>query len=69
MKPVGKVIKNILLSLEVRCPNNECDKVMSLEKYEDHEFYCRLPKCQNTLCSIGTEKLVNVSIYSFTLTN
>ena len=60
MKPVGKVIKNILLALEVQCPNKECDKTMSLEKYEEHEYYCQLPKCQNSLCNIGTEKLISV---------
>ncbi len=60
MKPIGKVIKNILLSLEVKCPNKECEKIMSLEKYEEHEYYCQLPKCQNQLCNTGTEKLVTV---------
>jgi hypothetical protein len=64
MKPVGKVIKNILLALEVKCPNKECEKIMTLEKYEEHEYYCQLPKCQNSICNIGTEKLVTVN-FSF----
>jgi len=62
MKPIGKVIKNILLSLEVQCPNKECGKIMTLEKYEEHEYYCQLPKCQNPLCNIGTEKLISVRL-------
>jgi len=69
MKPVGKVIKNILLCLEVKCPNKECEKLMSLEKYEDHEYFCLLPKCQNTLCSVGTEKLVSVILFIFNNNN
>jgi hypothetical protein len=60
MKPIGKVIKNILYQLEVKCPNKGCDELMSLEKYEEHEYYCHLPKCQNTLCNVGTEKLFTV---------
>jgi hypothetical protein len=61
MKPIGKVIKNILHSLEVKCPNKDCEQVMSLEKYEDHEYYCHLPKCQNNLCGKGSEKLITVN--------
>jgi hypothetical protein len=60
MKPIGKVIKNILYALEVRCPNQECDQVMTLDKYEEHEYYCHLPKCQNSLCGAGSEKLIEV---------
>ena len=62
LKPVGKVIKNILYSLEVKCPNKDCEEVMSLEKYEEHEYYCHLPKCQNPLCNVGSEKLIPVRI-------
>jgi hypothetical protein len=62
MKPIGKVIKNILYALEVRCPNQECDQVMTLDKYEEHEYYCHLPKCQNSLCGTGSEKLIEVKI-------
>lgn len=61
MKPIGKVIKNILHSLEVKCPNKDCELIMSLEKYEDHEYYCHLPKCQNVLCGKGSEKLISVN--------
>jgi len=60
MKPIGRVIKNILMSLEVKCPNKLCEKEMILEKYEEHEFYCQLPKCQNNLCKVGSEKLIEV---------
>jgi len=31
---------------------------MTLEKYEEHEYYCHLPKCQNSMCGVGTEKLI-----------
>ena len=62
MKPIGKVIKNILYALEVKCPNKNCEQVMTLEKYEEHEYYCQLPKCQNPLCSIGCERLIIVKI-------
>ena len=62
MKPIGKVIKNILYSLEVKCQNADCQKVMSLEKYEDHEYYCHLPKCQNILCGVGSEKMIIVKL-------
>jgi hypothetical protein len=61
LKPIGKVIKNILYNLEVKCPNEGCDKIMTLEKYEDHEYYCYLPKCQNILCGQGSEKLIIVN--------
>ena len=37
MKPAGKVIKNILYSLKVKCPNKDCEKIMTLEEYEEHE--------------------------------
>ena len=61
MKPVGKVIKNILYQLEVKCPNMSCEQLMSLEKYEEHEYYCHLPKCQNHLCNVASEKLIIVN--------
>jgi hypothetical protein len=62
MKPVGKVIKNILYQMELKCPNESCGQVMNLEKYMDHEYYCYLPKCQNVLCNMGSEKLISVSL-------
>ena len=67
MKPIGKVIKNIIYLLEIKCPNDNCGIIMSLEKYEEHEFYCQLPKCQNNLCAIGTEKLITVYMPVFTI--
>jgi hypothetical protein len=63
MKPIGKVIKNIIYQLEVKCPNINCEQVMTLEKYEEHEYFCYLPKCQNSLCNIACEKLVIVSLF------
>jgi len=60
MKPVGKVIKNILYALEVKCPNKDCEQIMTLDKYEEHEYYCQLPKCQNNFCSIPCERLITV---------
>lgn len=62
LKTIGKVIKNILLMLDVKCPNADCGKVMTLEKYEEHEYYCDLPKCENKLCGMGSEKLFIVSL-------
>lgn len=62
MKPIGKVIKNILYQLEVKCPNESCEQVMTLELYEQHEYICHLPKCQNPLCGIGSEKLIIVRL-------
>ena len=56
--PIGKVIRNILSSLEVKCPNEDCLKIMSLEKYELHESICGLPKCQNQKCLKRTEKQI-----------
>ena len=47
MKPAGKVIKNMLLSMQVKCPRPECGKVMTLEEYEEHALICELPKCSN----------------------
>lgn len=67
MKPVGKVIKNILNSLEVKCPNKDCLKIMTLEQYEEHESICDLPKCQNPKCGKGSEKLILVSIIYLTI--
>ena len=61
MKPAGKVIKNILYLFEVKCPNEACGQIMTLEKYESHEYYCFLPKCENKLCGIGTEKQITVN--------
>ena len=60
MKPIGKVIKNILHQLEVKCPNIDCLQLMNLDKYEEHEYYCHLPKCQNSMCGKGSEKLIIV---------
>ena len=60
MKPIGKVIKNILYQMEVKCPNDNCGKFMTLDKYEEHEYYCYLPKCQNILCGMGSEKMITV---------
>jgi hypothetical protein len=65
LKPIGKVIKNILYVLEVKCPNADCEKVMALEKYEVHEYYCDLPKCENKLCGTGSEKLITVFIFPY----
>jgi len=62
LKPVGKVVKNLLYQLEIKCPNTCCGNVFTLDKYEEHEFYCFLPKCQNTLCGKGSDKQVTVSI-------
>ena len=58
MRPIGKVIKNILYSLQVKCPNEDCNKIMSLEEYEIHEEKCGLPKCENERCNKGSEKLI-----------
>ena len=58
MKPIGKVIRNILLSLKVKCPNKDCGKIMTLENYTEHESECDLPKCQNPKCGKGSEKLI-----------
>ena len=60
MKPIGKVIKNILYQLELVCPNENCQKSMNLEKYEEHEYICYLPKCQNYLCKQAYEKSIVV---------
>lgn len=56
-KNIGKVIKNIIQNLEVQCPNEKCKKIMTLEKYEDHEYICALPKCENSLCGKGSDAL------------
>lgn len=68
-KNVGKVIRNLILGLEVECPNESCKKIMSLEAFEDHEYLCGLPKCQNALCGKGSEKLevfeINGEEFSF----
>lgn len=61
-KNVGKVIKNMLMSLEVECPNQNCKKLMTLEEFEGHEYLCGLPKCQNPLCQLGSEKLIEFKI-------
>ena len=61
-KNVGKVIRNLILNLEVECPNESCKSIMTLEKYEDHEYVCGLPKCQNILCGQGSEKLQEFKI-------
>lgn len=61
MKPVGKVVKNLLCQLKIKCPNNKCEKVMTLDKYDDHENYCFLPKCDNKFCGVGSDKLIPVS--------
>lgn len=61
LKPIGKVIKNLLFQLEVKCPKVDCRKVMTLDKYESHEYYCFLPKCENYLCGLGSEKQVKVT--------
>ena len=58
MKPIGKVIKNIINNLEVKCQNKDCGKVMTLEEYEKHEIICNLPKCQNEKCHRGREQLI-----------
>lgn len=58
-KNVGKVIKNLLSSLEVQCQNQTCKKIMLLDEYNDHEYMCYLPKCSNTLCQKASEKLKN----------
>lgn len=58
MKPIGKVIKNIINNLEVKCPNEDCGKTMSFEEYEKHESICDLPKCQNEKCRRGREHLI-----------
>jgi hypothetical protein len=64
MKPIGKVIKNILYQMEVKCPNDNCGKFMTLDKYEEHEYYCYLPKCQNGLCGTGSEKMISVLYFN-----
>ena len=37
---------------------------MTLEEYENHEYICGLPKCNNIICNIGSEKLVEFEIDS-----
>lgn len=59
IKPVGKVIRNILNALQVKCPNKDCGKVMTLEEYQKHEIICGLPKCQNKKCQKGSLKLID----------
>lgn len=60
-KPIGKVVKNILYQLKIRCQNSSCNEVFTLDKYEEHEFYCFLPKCNNTFCKKKAETFVSVS--------
>ena len=60
MRPVGRVIRNIINSLEVKCPNEDCEKIMTFEEYEKHEGICHLPKCQNEKCK---QVLKNISTY------
>ena len=62
-KPVGKVVKNILYQLQIKCPNSSCEKIFTLDKYEDHEFYCFLPKCQNNYCGKGSDKQILVNYF------
>eukprot|EP00340_Litonotus_pictus_P009060 CAMPEP_0170522364 /NCGR_PEP_ID=MMETSP0209-20121228/7779_1 /TAXON_ID=665100 ORGANISM="Litonotus pictus, Strain P1" /NCGR_SAMPLE_ID=MMETSP0209 /ASSEMBLY_ACC=CAM_ASM_000301 /LENGTH=306 /DNA_ID=CAMNT_0010809819 /DNA_START=219 /DNA_END=1139 /DNA_ORIENTATION=- len=52
----------MLMSLEVECQNVNCQKKMCLEEYEEHEYLCGLPKCQNDLCQVGSEKLVEFEV-------
>lgn len=61
-KNVGKVIRNMLMSLEVECPNSNCKKIMSLEDYENHEYLCGFPKCDNALCQAASEKLIEFKL-------
>lgn len=63
MKPIGKVVKNLLYQLQIVCPNDQCGKIFSLDKYEEHEFYCFLPKCQNVLCGQGSDKQIIVRLF------
>ncbi len=58
VKPVGKVVKNLLYQMEIKCPNKDCGLIFTLDKYEEHETYCFLPKCENAFCKIGTNKLI-----------
>ena len=60
MRPVSRVIRNIINALEVKCPNEDCAKVMTFEEYEKHESICHLPKCQNEKCK---QVLKNPVIY------
>jgi len=58
MKPIGKVIRNIINNLEVKCPNKDCGKIMKFEEYEKHEAICNLPKCQNEKCNRKLDKII-----------
>ena len=58
MKPVGKVIKNIMNNLQVKCPNVDCGKIMNFEFYEAHQRICNWPKCQNEKCKKEQENLI-----------
>lgn len=60
-KPVGKVVKNILYQLKIKCQNSSCNEIFTLDKYEEHEFYCFLPKCNNSFCKKKAETYVTVS--------
>ena len=60
MRPISRVIRNIINALEVKCPNEDCAKVMTFEEYEKHESICHLPKCQNEKCK---QVLKNIVIY------
>lgn len=66
MKPIGKVIKNLLYQLEIKCPNKSCESIFPLDKYEEHEGYCFLPKCENKLCKQGS---INPILYKNELSN
>jgi hypothetical protein len=67
VKPIGKVVKNILYQMEIKCPNSSCGKAFLLDKYEDHEFYCFLPKCDNLICKMGSDKQICVSFINLSL--
>lgn len=58
MKPIGKVIKNLLYNQRIKCPNEDCGMEMTLEKYEEHEKECDIPKCQNIKCLKPSEKTI-----------
>lgn len=58
MKPAGKVIKNILYNMSVKCPNKDCQKVMTLEEYKEHELICDLLSCKNPKCNKKTKTYI-----------
>lgn len=53
---VNKFAYNILSSVEIYCPNEDCEEIITVENFDYHQKYCEHKKVDCRYCSVKNIK-------------